>query len=338
MHGSNFGYAYAHDRIKHSLANFEHDGNKMMLELNSKKSKVQLFIGQPPGFFYPHQYKINIAYWESTVAPVHWKDVTAGHDEFWMGNPFGREAIINAGIPEEKAFVYENGIDVDVWTPVLRKPKDKIRFLHVDAGSPRKRSDMALSAFKKAFGDDPNYELVLKYSWGDPSPHNWHDENILRSSGEFDGNVRRIREQLSLDQLVSLYHFCDVLVFPTEGEGFGYIPLQAIATGMPTITTGRWCSYEHYLGGNVIESHLAPAQTVETYVRLGHVIHPHEDSLIFIMKEVAENIEDEYQYFYDQVPRVSEEYNWQSQTNKTINSLIDRIGVEGFGTYKGYLK
>jgi len=37
--------------------------------------------------------------------------------------------------------------------------------------------------------------------------------------------------------LVSLYENSHCMVYPTTGEGFGMIPFQAIATGMPTICT-----------------------------------------------------------------------------------------------------
>lgn len=336
--GSYFGYAYAFDRIQDSLSKFEYNGQRINLELNSKKSKVQMFFGSPPGFFYDHQYKIQMTQWESTKAPESWRGHAERYDEFWTANEFGRQAIINVGVPEEKVFVYEHGTDAEMWTPKMRGQNNKIRFLHVDAGSPRKRADMAKSAFKKAFGDDPNYELILKYSHYDNKGNDWNKIEVLENEGGWEGNVRHIRENIDIRHLRTLYHFADVLVYPSEGEGFGFIPMQALFTGMPVISTSRWCSYEHYLGGNIIDSTLGKSPIVETYQRDGDVVLPDEDSLVVIMKDVAENIEDESQYFYDQIPQVVEEYSWQNQTNKAFTSLIDRVGINSFGTYNGYLK
>lgn len=336
--GSYFGYAYAYDRIQDSMSKFEYDGNKMVVDLNSPKSKVQMFFGSPPGFFYDHQYKIQMSQWESTKAPMSWADHAKRYDEFWTANEFGRQAIIASGVPQEKVFVYEHGTDDSVWIPKIRGNENKIRFLHIDSGSPRKRADIAKSAFKKAFGDDPNYELILKYSHYSSQGNDWNKREVLENVGEWEGNVRHIRENIDLEHLVTLYHFADVLVYPSEGEGFGFIPMQALMTGMPVISTGRWCSYEKYLGGNIIESTLGISPIVETYQRDGEVVLPDEESLISMMKKVVANIENESKYFYDQVPEVVKEYSWQNQTNKALNSLIDRIGIDMFNNYKGYLK
>lgn len=336
--GSYFGYAYAFDRIQQSISNFEYQGKKMSLDLNSPKSRVQMFFGSPPGFFYDHQYKIQMSQWESTKAPESWRGNAERYNEFWTANEFGRQAIINVGVPEEKVFVYEHGVDASIWTPKMRGQDNKIRFLHVDSGSPRKRADIAISAFKKAFGDDNNYELILKYSHYDNKGLDWNQREVLESTGEWEGNIRHIKENIDIRHLVTLYHFADVLVYPSEGEGFGFIPMQALATGMPVISTSRWCSYEQYLGGNVIDSTLGISPVVETYQRDGDVVLPDEESLVCLMKEITENIKYESQHFYDQVPQIVEEYSWQNQTNKAMKSLINRVGIDLFTTYKDYLK
>ncbi len=45
-----------------------------------------------------------------------------------------------------------------------------------------------------------------------------------------------------------MYHQHDVMIYPTYGEGFGFIPFQALATGMPVISTHEWADYKKYLG------------------------------------------------------------------------------------------
>ena len=130
--------------------------------------------------------------------------------------------------------------------------------------------------------------------------------------------------------MVQLYYNHDVLVYPSEGEGFGLIPLQALATGMPTISTGRWCSYEKYLGSNVIESKLGKTQ--HTGYHTGEVILPEFDSLVELMRKVYEDIDNQCDFYYKQAPQVIKEYNWQKQCDKMLNGLIKRIGIEKFKT------
>ena len=336
--GSYFGYAYTYYEIERHLREYEHNGEKLQLDINSPKSKVQLYYGSPPGYFSPNQYKIQMTQWESTLVPPNWVDHAKDYNEWWTANQFGADAFINAGVPGEKIHVYEHGVDASTWTPKKRGQNGVIRFLHVDSGSPRKRAPLALEAFKKAFGNNPDYEITLKYSHHAASEQDWFDEKILANYGEWqDINVRHIKENLTLEHLISLFHFHDVLIYPSEGEGFGLIPLQALATGMPVISTSDWCSYDKYFQGNVIESHRGVSDIVETYTRYGEVVIPHLDSMVDLMKNAANNFENQANIFYKQVTKVVKDYDWQHRTNMAVDSLIDRIGI-GMFENSGYMK
>lgn len=337
--GSFFGYAYTYQEIEKSLRNYEFNNKKLNLDLNGPKSKLQLYYGSPPGFFYDHQYKIQMTQWESTLVPPHWVDHAKDYDEWWTANKFGADAFINAGVPSEKIHIYEHGVDASMWTPRKRGENDVIRFLHVDSGSPRKRASLAIESFKKAFGNNPDYELTLKYSHHDATEQDWFDKDILENYGEWEGhNIRHIRENMSIEQLINLFHFHDVLIYPSEGEGFGLIPLQALATGMPVISTSRWCSYDKYFEDNIIESHLGVSDVVETYTRYGDVVIPSLDSMINIMRYVVSNFDKQSDKFYNQIPEVVKDYDWQTRTNNVMDSLIQRVGIDMFENSLDYLK
>jgi glycosyltransferase involved in cell wall biosynthesis len=328
---SYFGYAYAYNEINKHLRRYRHNGETLNVDINSPKSKTQLYFGSPDGFFYDHQYKIQMTQWESTLVPPHWVDHAKKYDEWWTANQFGAEAFINAGVPSEKIHVFEHGVDASTWTPKKRGTRDTIRFLHIDSGSPRKRAPLAVEAFKKAFGNNPDYELTLKYSHGAASKQDWFNEKTLENYGEWEGmNVRHIRENMTIEHLINLFHFHDVLIYPSEGEGFGLIPLQALATGMPVISTSDWCSYDQYFNGNIIESHRGVSDIVETYTRFGDVVIPHLDSMVEQMKSVVSNFESQSSIFYNQIPEVVKDYDWQTRTNGAIDSLISRIGRDMF--------
>ncbi len=327
-----FGYALAYHKIKETIGQIELDGKKIEVTQNDPNTIVQLFMGSNPGQFYINQYKIQMTQWESTIAPASWKGFAEKYEEFWTANPYGASAIIAAGVPAKKVHVFEHGIDSSVWTPKLRGQNDKIRFLHVDSDNPRKRSDLVLKAFKKAFGDDPRYELTLKYSlkktkYYDTFEHSvvdWDDPEVMAKQGRWEGNVRHIEEITSTSDLVKIYHFHDVMVYPSEGEGFGFIPLQAIVTGMPTISTGIWCSYEKYLNGNVIKSTFGPSTFMKHYP--GDCIIPDLRSTVRLMVRTAENIQEQSKLFFDRVPEVAEEYSWYNKTYPVIKALYERAG------------
>ena len=45
-------------------------------------------------------------------------------------------------------------------------------------------------------------------------------------------------------------------MYPTWGEGFGFIPLQGLASGMPVISTYDWSHYVDYMGPLKLKSKL----------------------------------------------------------------------------------
>lgn len=329
--GSLFGYAYTYQEIEKHFKSYKYKNFDTSITINSPKAKVQMYYGSPPGFFYEDQYKIQMTQWESTLVPPGWVDHAKEYDEWWTANQFGANAFIKSGVPKEKIHIFEHGVDGQIWKPKKRKANGPIRFLHVDSGSPRKRGDFTTDAFKAAFGNSTDYELTRKYSYGDMSNLDWFDDNVLKNAGDWqDLNVRHIKENLSLEQLVNLFHFHDVLIYPSEGEGFGLIPLQALATGMPVISTGIWPSYERYFNNNVINSKLGISDIVETYTRFGEVVLPDFDSTVSLMKQVANDIDNQFNIFYNQANKVIEEYDWQDKTTKAIDQLIKRIGIESF--------
>lgn len=336
--GSYFGYAYTYYEIERHMREYEHNGEKLQLDINSPKSKIQLYYGSPPGYFSPNQYKIQMTQWESTLVPPNWVDHAKDYNEWWTANQFGADAFINAGVPAEKIHVYEHGVDAQTWTPKKRGENGVIRFLHVDSGSPRKRADLAIKAFKAAFGDSLDYELTLKHSHYESTKVDWYDQNILENHGEWESvNVRHIKENMGLPELVNLFHFHDALLYPSEGEGFGLIPLQALATGMPVISTSRWCSYDKYFTNNIIESRLGISDVVENYTRFGQVVLPDLDSMVNILKSVAEGFDAQSEMFYNQIPEVATDYNWQYRTDMVMDGLVNRLGKGMFTSSKGYL-
>lgn len=336
--GSYFGYAYAYNEIKKYFEIYLSELG-VRLELNTPKSNAQLYFGSPHGFFYPHQYKIQMTQWESTLVPPSWPEHAKEYNEWWTANDFGKQAFINAGVPAEKLHVFEHGVDSQLWTPKLRGQDSIVRFLHIDSGSPRKRADMAKEAFQIAFGNSLDYEITFKHSHMPASGVDWNNSEIMATHGEWEApNIRHIRENMSIEDLVRLYHYHDVLIYPSEGEGFGMIPMQALATGMPVISTGIWCSYERYLNNNIIDSRLGISEIKETYTRFGEVVLPNLESTAYLMKNVADNIIDQSIVFYNQVSSVITDYSWYNLSKKILDSFIDRVGFDIFNSSKGYLK
>jgi len=339
-----FGYSHGYYKMLEHFPKYKHKGKKLELGINEKASRVQMFYMEPewynlrsmtsfraPDFrkFYNHQYKIYGTYLEATKVWSHWVDAMKQVDEIWVGNKFSAFAIENSGI-KTPTYVFQLGID-KIWQPYMRGKKNKIRFLHVDSGSPRKRVDMAIEAFIEVFGENPDVELTLKY----------HDNqgNIEFSVSELFkkqySNINKIYKTLSQEEMYQLYKDHDVLLYPSEGEGFGLIPLQALATGMPVISTSVWCDYEKYLHSNIIESKFGKTQHTGYFE--GEVILPNFESFKDQIRKVYEDIDNQCKFFYDQAQAVIDEYDWQKKCNYILDGLIDRIGAAALDPIDEYI-
>ena len=331
------GYSYSYYKMIEHFSKFKYRNEKMQILDNSSEANAQLFYMEPewynqnnmqnlrsPDFkkFYNHQYKIQGTHLEATKVWSHWIDAMNAVDEIWVGNYFAKDAVINSGITTP-TYVFEMGID-DMWKPYKRGNNRKIKFLHIDSGSPRKRADMAQLAFSKAFSNRNDVSLTLKYH-GHENAQGFGLSTMMIPLHE---NIHCIYETLSQQQVIDLYNSHDVLVYPSEGEGFGFIPLQALATGMPVISTGRWCSYEDLLGSNVIESTLGKTQ--HTGYDHGEVVLPEIDSLIYLMRKVVDNFDNEINYYFNQAPSVYARYNWQTRSDEFLKSVVKRLGTKTF--------
>lgn len=336
-----FGYAYGYTNIVKHFNQFTYRGQQMEVVENDPAAQIQMFYMEPewhhpitgqnfrqPGFkkHHDHQYKINGTYLESTRAWDWWIPTMKTFDEIWVGNQFSADAIANSGV-DVPTHIFELGVD-DMWKPFKRGNRNKIRFLHVDSDSKRKRADLAERAFLKLFKGNNNFQLTLKHH-GHEGGGGFSVMDLFNGKAPaMEENIIRIFKTLSQEEMVELYHQHDILIYPTEGEGFGLIPLQALATGMPTISTSKWCSYEKYLGGNIIESTMGKTQ--HSGYHTGDVILPDFDSTVELMKNAVENFDAQCDFYYKQAPKVIKEYNWQSQCDKMLSGLIKRVGVDMF--------
>jgi glycosyltransferase involved in cell wall biosynthesis len=257
-------------------------------------------------------------------------------NEAWTANQWGADAMINSGVSPEKIFVYEHGLDPKEFFPALRGKNNKIRFLHVDSGSPRKRSDLVEKAFRVLCENNKNIELTLKYSHFLPTALDWSKRETLEKSGEWiTPEIRYIKETLSPSHMSELMMFHDVLVYPSEGEGFGLIPLEAMATGMPVISTHEWSSYSKFFIDEAISSKIEQSSVGWGYEKIGNAVIAEFDSIVYQMQRAIDNIEGVSQKYFNQVDSIKKEYTWKNQTKKALDGLIDRIGIEQLQPYLG---
>jgi glycosyltransferase involved in cell wall biosynthesis len=332
---THYGYGKSFVEIQKAFRNYSYNEEKLFVDYNSARTRVQMYYGPDPveNAHHKNQYRIHMSQHESTMIMPHKATAyTNDCEEAWTANFWGAKSMINSGVPEEKIYVYEHGIDPKIYEPYLRGQKNKIRFLHIDSGSPRKRSDLVENAFLAIY---PKYkdkiELTLKYTHAPHSGKDWFDDSVLEKHGDWvSPGLRYIHETILDEEMKSLINYHDVLVYPSEGEGFGMIPLEVMATGMPTVSTHEWCSYSEYLIDNAIDSEVKGSDISWGYPKIGDAVIANFDSIVYQMEKAIENIDSISKKYYNQAPKILEEYSWQNKTNKFLDKTVERLGVNFF--------
>jgi len=312
------GYGYAGLNIVESLKTLGHE-----VPYGDPKSPVQINFAQPEHFkMHRGQYQIGYTPWESTSIPERWREMIEATDEMWTTSDWCANVFEDNGYKNIK--VFPHGIQ-DIWKPKRRAESEVIKFLHVGEPAPRKAGQMVVDAFGSLFGNDPRYSLTIKAYHNNTTRvyNNIIDRNILGLPQNIYSNINVITEELSDAELVRLYHDHDVLVYPSYGEGFGFIPLQALATGMPTICTSGWAHYEKYLGPLKLKSELIDSPW--PFPHEGKVFEPNYLHLLEVMRDVVHNFKAYSGYYYAQSTKIHEEYNWLQLTNKSFDHIFKKF-------------
>ena len=315
---NNNGYGHAGTKIVDSLKELGHE-----TLFQYSKAPVQLNFSQPDYFkLHRNQYQISYTPWESTIIPERWRSSLSLVDEIWTTSDWCANVFQDNGYKDVR--VFPHGID-PIWSPRRRRESDVIKFLHVGEPAPRKAGQMVVDAFTKLFGNDRRYSLTLKaYNHNTTRIYNnYIDKNIIGLPNDIYNNIKIITDNLDVSQLVKLYHDHDVLIYPSYGEGFGFIPLQALATGMPTICTNGWAHYDKYLGPLKLKSELIDSPW--PFPHEGKVFEPNYEHLLELMRDIAFNFNAYSGYYYAQSTKIHEEYNWLQLTNNSFEHIFKKF-------------
>lgn len=314
-HGTQFekmsnvnGYGYATEGMLASLSRLGYEVNQ-----NDPTADVEIWFDQPHHWkFSKGVYKIGYHPWESTQLREGWADVMNECDEIWTPSPLIADWYRRYAGITRPIYVYEHGVD-KVWTPKKRQVEDKVKFLHVGLEALRKGGEDVMRAFRTAFEYDAPVEMNMKLI-----SEGWNIPKI--------GRANIINRTLSLKDLIGLYHNTHVFVYPSWGEGFGLNPLQALSTGMPTITVPAWAPYSEFLDPRLsVSATLSRTPWEHRDVHPGLMFKPNFDELVDRMRYAAENFETLHLEHLAQVDALQARYDWDTLTKNTFDALCHRL-------------
>lgn len=308
------GYGAAGFKVVTSLQALGHK-----VPFSDKTAPVQISFCSPQYYrFYEGQYKIGYTPWESTELPGGWLENMNKCDEVWATSEWTANVYRNAGVTVP-VHVYEHGID-SCWQPVDRTPSDKVRFLHVGEPALRKGGQFTLDAFRAAFGSREDVHLTFK-TYDRHKLGAWTEKGIILPQLAYN-NVSILSKTLEPAEMVKFHEDYDVMVYPSYGEGFGLIPLQALATGMPVICTDDWAPYRKYLGSLALSGRYDRSPWL---IHPGNVYFPNYEMLVELMKFSADNIDWLRKEFFNQAPDVIAEFDWLAKTEQAFAHIVERF-------------
>ena len=147
--------------------------------------------------------------------------------QFLVASSFTRRTLVENGASPEAIRVIPYGVDLVRFTPSPPTPDTAagpLRLLFVGTVNQRKGIKYLLEALR-LLGPAP-VELSVCGRVVD-------DLRLFRSFGE----QVRVRPSVTLPELLAAYREADLFVFPSVAEGFGQVLLEALASGLPILST-----------------------------------------------------------------------------------------------------
>lgn len=132
----------------------------------------------------------------------------------------------------------------------------KKTILHVGYDSPNKNIKLLIDTMKIL---PPEYELI-RVGYNSPSTLQYIERQRQR-------NRIKLLGQLDDLELLKTYKNSDIFVFPSSYEGFGIPPIEAMASGIPTIVSNK-ASLPEITGDAALHSELNPNEIADKILKL----------------------------------------------------------------------
>jgi glycosyltransferase involved in cell wall biosynthesis len=255
---------------------------------------TQVVYGQGDVFFKNSgNYKVGYSMLEVTGIPADWVEQANALDEVWVPSQFNKETFASSGV-KRPIHVMPLGVDINYFHPFIRSRRieDRFTFMSVFEWGERKAPEVLLQAYNQEFSSSDDALLLLKVINTDPAVNIERHVEAMRLRADRAPVVIVLNQNIPSYEMGSLYCSSDCFVLPTRGEGWGMPTLEAMACGLPTIST-HWSAQTEFFNQDVgypIEiKRLIPAVAKCPYYEGFEWADPDVDHLASLMRHVYEN-------------------------------------------------
>ena len=167
--------------------------------------------------------------WELALPPADFQrlvDESQSAAHYLVASSFTRQSLVEHGVSPGAIDVIPYGIDLQRFRPLPVRAASgaSLRLLFVGRINQRKGLSYLLEALNLLAGKDVHLTICGRVV---------DDLQIFAPYA----NQVTIRPSVGAEELVQAYQTADLFVFPSVGEGFGQVLLEAIGCGLPVLST-----------------------------------------------------------------------------------------------------
>ena len=174
-----------------------------------------------------------------------------------IANSNGLRELALQSAPKQQIEIIPNGVDTNEFCPPIRKNNNTFNVLCVSRLIERKGIHFLLDAWKKFIEKNQNSKLFIVGEGNMENELRTQAEKLkINSSVEFTGRLEH-------EKTVEMYKNADIFVLPSMNEGMSNTILEAMACGLPIVSTGVGGSDELFSDNAII----VPEQNSETITK-----------------------------------------------------------------------
>ena len=213
-----------------------------------------------------------------------------------VASTFTKNSLIEHGTPAEHITVVPYGVDLERFHPAANEQRTggPLRLLFVGRINQRKGIKYLLEALRLLQNQEVEVELTICGRVVD-------DLQLFRP---FQNQVK-IRPSVSGPELIRAYQDADLFVFPSVAEGFGQVLLEALASGLPILST---------------TPHTAAPDLIDDGVE-GFIVEPRRPDLLAERIAWAANHRAELHEMARRARLRAEQFTWQRFRTQAADSI-----------------